>query len=194
MKVIKGFFKTLYVCSLLIMLGSAVTGAAYVGGYLPKDVEAIERIVPVAKPEPSLTDLIERVPPAYGVSSTLVKAVIQQESGGKKDAYRFEPSQMARAAKFSKNVEQQRMLASSHCAMQVMGYNAARLGLSWSELYDLETCVEVGVKILKECLDRHEGKPKYQKYYHALWCYNGGEKYAAEVLNGIGRALIEEHL
>ena len=179
---------------MLFMSGAGLTGAAYAGGYLPKDIETVERVVSITRPEPDLADLLQTVPPAYGVPSVLVAAVVKQESGGQKDAYRFEPGQMERAAKFSKNPEQQRMLASSHCPMQVMGYNAARMGLSWSELYDLETCVEVGVKILKECLDRHEGKRKFEKYRGALSCYNGSSIYADKVLANIGRALIEEHL
>lgn len=192
----KKAFRTIYLSSLTIVGCCAVLGAGYVGGYIPPQVEVqeVERLIEVHKPSPSLKDLLQSVPPAYGVSPALAAAMVNMESGGRMDAIRFEPGQMTRAAKFSKDPEQQRMLSSSHCALQIMGYNAARLGISWSDLYDPETCFETGMAILKECLDRHKNKSKYQQLHSALVCYNGGEKYADAILGRIGRVLIEQNL
>lgn len=196
MNKVRAFFRAVYGFSVLLVMGCALTGAAYVGGMIPETVKEIEvpKLIQVHKPTPGLKELIETVPPVYGVSPVLAAAMTDQESGGRMDAIRFEPSQMTRAAKYSKNPEQQRMLSSSHCALQVMGYNAARLGISWADLYDPETCFEAGMKVLKECLDRHKDKKKYDQIYNALTCYNGSERYAQLILGKIGRALIEESL
>ena len=148
----------------------------------------------VERSEPSFNELLQTVPAQYGISPLLVSAMVKQESGGKKDAIRFEPSQMARAAKFTRDADQQRMLASSHCRLQVMGYNAAALGISWSELYDDQTCIEVSMKILKDCFDRHREKHKIDQMRGALACYNGSTTYADAVLASIAEKLLEENL
>lgn len=192
----KKFFRSVFVSCVAVVVFFCLVGAGYVGGYLPKQVriEEVEKVIEVHKPAPSIKELLEQIPPAYGVSPVLAAAMVSQESGGKMDAIRYEPGQMSRAAKFSKNPEQQRMLSSSHCALQIMGYNAARLGISWSDLYDPETCFEAGMTIVKECLDRHKTKSKYEQLRGALTCYNGSERYADAILGRISRALIEQNL
>lgn len=174
----------------------ALTGAAYMSGNLPEriSVKEVEKLIPVEKPEPSREELRREVTSEFDISQMVFAAMEQQESGGKRDAIRFEPSQMARAAKFTKDPDQQRMLASSHCPMQVMGYNAASLGISWSELYDMRTCYEVSAKILKDCFDRHKEKTKLEQMRGALTCYNGSREYADVILARIAQKLLEENL
>ena len=196
MNKVRAFFRIVHALCVFIVLGFALTGAAYVGGIVPeriKEVE-VEKLILIERTSPTLRELLETIPPDYDVPVMVAFAVANQESGGRMDAIRFEPGQMSRAAKFTRDPEKQKMLSSSHCALQVMGYNAARLGISWSDLYVPETCVKTAMVILKECLDRHKGKPKYEQLYGALTCYNGSEKYAQAILSRIGRALIEESL
>jgi len=155
----------------------------------------IERVkVEVPKGEEKIEDLINEIPSSYGVSKIVVQSIITRESGGDSKAIRFEAHHMSRASKFSKNPDQQRMYASSHGLMQVMAWHMPPLGLSWTDLYDKRTNIEVGTKILRNCLDKHKNKSKYQQYYGALTCYNGSEKYAQEVMSEIGKALINEVL
>jgi hypothetical protein len=166
-------------------------GFRYANGYLKPPVKLVE----VEKHAPDLRTLIERIPPQYGLSPLVAAAMVEQESGGKKDAIRYEPGQLERARKITSNPEQQRMYASSHCALQVMGWHMPRFNLSWADLYDTETCVEVSMTILKDCLDKqHTKKNKYEKLYGALACYNGSEKYAQAILGRLGTMLIEKDL
>lgn len=173
----------------------AVTGAAYFAGQLPPEIKEVVRQVHVRAPEPTLSDLLETVPNEFGVNRILVEAILVKESyGGRKDAIRFEPGQMERAAKITKDKEQQRMYASSHCPMQVMGWHAPDYGLSWSDLYDLENCFDVGMAILRKCLDKQKTGSKFEKTRAALACYNGSYSYADSVLAMVGKRLIEENL
>lgn len=173
------------VCSVLTCVYFYVQG--------PEKVE-VEKIVEILKEEESLEDLLQEVPQVYGVPEMIARAIVRQESGGKMNAIRFEPGQMARAGKFTKNVEQQRMLASSHCALQVMGWHAPGLGIDWTDLYKPRTCMEAGMKILADCMKRSKNESKYQTYYRALACYNGSEKYASEVMTAVATELIERSL
>jgi soluble lytic murein transglycosylase-like protein len=176
----------------MIPLGFLVTG--FVMMNKEPDV-LIERVkVEVPKGEENTDDLIDEIPSKYGVSKLVVQSIIKKESNGDPKAIRFESHHMERARKFSKNPDQQRMYASSIGLMQVMAWHMPPLGLSWTDLIDKRTNMEVGTKILRNCLDRHKDKNKYQQYYGALTCYNGSEKYAQEVMNEIGKALINEVL
>lgn len=163
------------------------------GGY----VVMPEKLVPVhVFPEQkTIEQLVQEVPGKYGLPVELVEAVVERESNGRNASLRFEPSQEARAKKAAKSSHPDvwRGYAASHCAMQVMGWWSPEFGLKdWSELYDPETCVEVGSAILKKCLDRAKGPRKIDRYYQTLVCYNGKETYAKEVLNKLGARLIEK--
>jgi soluble lytic murein transglycosylase-like protein len=155
-----------------------------------------ERVVevPIDRPVSDIRELIQTIPPRYGVSPLLAAAIVERESGGKKDAIRFEQSQMARAKKITNDPEQQRMYASSHCAFQVMGWHAPRFGLSWADLYAPDTCAEVAMTILKDCLDKHQGREKVAQIVAALECYNGSREYAQAVRQRLGDLLIEQTL
>lgn len=195
MKALRKFMLSLYVAALSIIGVSAVTGAAYVGGVLPENVrvEQVEKLIHVERPKRTIEELLKEIPEKYGISPLLAAAIVDQESGGRMNAIRYEPSQMARAAKITSNPEQQRQYASSHCALQIMGWWAPKYNLTWSDLYDPETCFEVGMNILANCHERQKGN-KVEKIRGALICYNGSEKYADVVLARIGTLLIERNL
>jgi soluble lytic murein transglycosylase-like protein len=132
---------------------------------------------------------------AYGVPETIAAAMVVQESGWRMEAIRFEPGQIERAKRVSKaSGEQLRMYASSHCALQVMGWHTPPLGLKWNDLYDPQTCAEVGMKIMSDCLRRSKDKSPLERVFNGLTCYNGSESYARSVLNKIGAGLLNSHL
>jgi soluble lytic murein transglycosylase-like protein len=154
---------------ILAVLAVAIT--ILTGGYFyarGPEIRQIEKIIEVPRAKENLDELLSEVPRAYGIPEVIARGIVKQESNGNMEAIRFEPGQMSRAAKFTKNVEQQRMLASSHCALQVMGWHSASLGIKWVDLYDPRTCVEAGMKILSDCLNRGKELNKYDKYFNAL--------------------------
>lgn len=192
---LKRIFRAVYYMCCVVVFCSAITGAAYFSGSLKHiEIKEIEKVVPVEVPQQSIEDLLEEIPPKYDISPIVAKAVAKQESQGKNDSIRYEPGQVWRAQKITKDPEQQRMYASSHCAMQIMGWWAPEFNLSWADLYKPENCVEVSMAILKDCMDKHKGKSKMGQLRGALTCYNGSEKYADEVLSRIGSALMQQYL
>ena len=154
----------------------------------------IEKEVTVDKQERSVEELVQEIPPKYGISPLLMAAIIDRESGGKKDAIRYEPAQMAKARKLTKNDSTAMALASSHGLAQVMGYWAKDYGISWTDLYNPETNIEVACAILKKGIDRHGGKGKYEAIRAGLAEYNGSYTYADEILSYVGHRLIEKNL
>lgn len=150
--------------------------------------------VPVDRPEPSLKELITKIPPKYGIPSPLMAAVVHQESGAQRDAIRFESTHMDRARRFTNNADAQRLYASSIGYAQVMGWWAPQFKLVPADLFDPETNIEVSSAILAKCLERHREKNKYEKFHGALSCYNGSTVYADKVMSRLGRKMIEEYL
>lgn len=191
MQKVRFFLKCLAVFSLCACIPADWYQSAW-SKIAPEKIVRIE--VPVEKPEPSIKELINEIPPRYGVSPILMAAIVERESGTRKDAIRFEPSQMERARKITKDPEQQRMYASSHGITQVMGWHAPRFGISWADLYRPETSVEVGSAILRDCMEKHKTEAKFDRIYHSLACYNGSEEYARAVIARLSRVLIEKNL
>ena len=142
----------------------------------------------------SIYDLIKEIAPKYNVPIPLAEAIVAQESAGKRNAIRYEPGQMGRARKYSKNPEQQKMIASSHSYFQVMGWHAIEKQLSWVDLYDPRINTEVAMAILHDCLERHKGKGRVRQIKKALECYNGSSRYADEVFSALAERLIERGL
>lgn len=194
----KKIFRVLKTTFLLFIGLLSAAGGSYVYGVIrpPVEYRNVEVTVPVVPPKKSVRELVEEMSPEFHVSPLLVGAIVERESGGKMDAVRFEPSQVERARKVSKssNENQVRAYASSHCALQVMGYHAPKYGVSWADLYTPETCFRVGLSILKDCMDRNANKPKVQQIHGALACYNGSTEYADAVIGRLGELLIEQSL
>jgi soluble lytic murein transglycosylase-like protein len=177
---------------LIGLVALLIVGAGFVA---PGRVREVTKLVEVPAKERSFGDYLTVAARAYGVPESVAFAMAHQESGGKMDAIRHEPGQMERARKLTKaSGEQLRMYASSHCALQVMGWHAPGLGLSWADLYKPETCAEVGMKILAQCIQQHRGKDAIGQMHSALKCYNGGDEYARTVLNRLGHDLLRAHL
>lgn len=166
----------------------------YLAAYLDLQASTPTPIVHDVQSPPNLRTLIQEIPPKYGVSPLLIAAIVEAESNGQLDAVRFEPNQMSRAAKYTKNPEQQRMLATSFGAGQVMGWHAAMRDMSWTELLKPEVNMEVSCSILKAGLDRHKHLPRSQQIKKALLEYNGSNAYAERVYRRLGDLLIEKTL
>jgi soluble lytic murein transglycosylase-like protein len=200
MNAIRKLYRT--VCNIikgLFVLGFGtlfLIGAVFVsGGYKP-DPQIVEKIreVAIERPEPDIKTLIREIPEQYGLSPLLVAAIVERESGAKRDAVRFEPGQMERARRLTKNEQDQRMLATSFGYMQIMGWWSKEFNISWADLLDGETNVETGCAILKKCLDRQKSGNKAQRIHAALACYNGSTVYADAVLSRLAALLIEKEL
>lgn len=190
MRMVRKIINLIKIALLLAFVGLVSIGAMSIQGYVKPPVE----IVQIERAPESLEEILKRVPAEYGVPEIVARAIVEQESNGKMSAIRFEPSQMERARKITNNPEQQRMYASSHCAFQVMGWWTPEYQLKWSDLYDAETCANLGMAILKKCADRHAGKSKSEQWRGALKCYNGSDKYAVEVLDRIEKQLFEREM
>lgn len=151
---------------------------------------------PLVVKKQSLAESISLISSQNGVSPLLSLAIVDQESGGKIDAIRFEPSQIERARRVvgNKSADELHQYASSHGLFQIMGYHAKRFNLSWVDLYKPETNITIGTKILAECINKSKKVSKYDRIFDGLVCYNGSEKYAKEVIGRLGKTLIERGL
>lgn len=116
---------------------------------------------------------VEKAASNFGVDPFLVEAVIQQESGGKADAFRYEPGYYLRYVKNNPEFKGQnpRRVASSYGLMQIMYPTALELGFRGDpeELFEIGLNINLGTKLLKRLLDRYKGDVE-----KALMAYNGG--------------------
>lgn len=181
--------KVLFVATITMLIALGLNSI-----FLWVEPPVVERVVEKPHEKKDLMDLVQTIPPRYNVNPLVVATIIMKESGGKRDAVRYEPGQLARARKLTKNESEAMQLASSHGPMQVMGWWSREFNISWADLYDESTNIEVGSAILKKCLDRHHGKDKIKQLHSALTCYNGSEAYANAVMQSLGETLIRETL
>lgn len=150
-------------------------------------VEVVREMLPAR--EILTKDLVTSLSREFGINPIVTEAIIEQESGGKEDALRFEPHVYARVR--GKTDEERRMLASSVGLMQVMSYHARQTcGLaSWAELFDRANNIRCGLTVLKGNIKR-TGKLRA-----SLVAYNGSgpnaERYAEKILAKVGEKLIE---
>lgn len=118
-------------------------------------------------------DAVEKAAMNFGVDPILIEAVIQQESGGKADAFRFEPAFYQTYLKKNPEYKGQnpRRIASSYGLMQIMYPTARELGFQGNpeDLFDIGLNINLGTKLLKRLLDRFKGDVE-----KALAAYNGG--------------------
>ena len=170
---------------ILTVLAVAIT--VLTGGYLyargPKIVE-VEKIVKVYN-EPdrkqAFLEALEVIPPKYGIHSIVIESLMDNESIDRDlDAVKSEshnPNQIAIAAKFTKDREKQKLLATSWCPFQVMGYEAEQRGVPYYQLIsNPQTCVEVAMAVWKTKEDTCK-KQGITDSYSLLRCtakgYNG---------------------
>jgi soluble lytic murein transglycosylase-like protein len=169
--------------------------SACIFGFAAHKTKPEKIVIEVPEKEREFSDYLKESARAYNVPETIAFAMVWQESRGRMDSIRYEPGQVERARKLTKaSGENLRMYASSHCAGQVMGYHTPALGLSWSDLYNPQTCAEVSMKIMGQCMQRHKEKDPLTRTHQALKCYNGSDEYARNILNRLGQKLLEQHL
>jgi hypothetical protein len=177
---------------LIGLVALLIIGAGFAA---PGRVREVTKLVEVPAKERSFGDYLTIAARQYGIPETIAFAMVEQESGGQMDAIRHEPGQMERAKRVTKATgEQLRMFASSHCALQVMGWHAPTYQISWADLYRPETCAEIGMHILAKCYERNRQGDALSRTVGALTCYNGSEKYARDVINRLGHDLLRAHL
>lgn len=124
--------------------------------------------------EHSIPELISLTARTYALDPALVRAVIEQESGGQADAVRFEGHLYEKLRNKERNDSRRMQLASSHGLMQVLGIEAQRRGVSFGALYDPETNIEVGTAILASCIEKSGATSKLERLKQGLSCYNTG--------------------
>lgn len=159
---------------------------------------AVEIIREYVKPSDVATeDLIKNLSREYKVSPILTLAIGHQESGRalRNDRLRFEPKIYSR---FSKNYPEEtaRMMSSSIGIMQVIpAFHMKTCALSsYADLFDRETNIRCGLRVLTDCLSRSKAATKVLKFKEALACYNGSDTYADEVLARLGELVLENNL
>lgn len=153
--------KFLFSIALLFLLGA---GTNHIFGWVHPPTEFITREVERRIPfEPTDDDLFAEAAADYRVSVTILRAIKKQESGNQgMRARRFEPKKIGVAARYSSDPFEQHAIASSHCMMQVMGYNAeggeckSENVKDWQDLNDRKKCIRCAAKILA---DRYYAKP-----------------------------------
>lgn len=161
--------------------------------------QLVERRVFLAHAPLTLARALETIPPKYGLDPVIVKTLADKESGGMDDqmaAIRHEAGQMAKAAKITKSVNQQKMLASSHCALQILGLTARSMGIGWNNLYTVEICVDTGTAYFAKqkeiCAKTHANT--YDTIKCAARRYNGSgpkaRKYADKFMEMLSRRLM----
>ncbi len=133
----------------------------------------------------SMDDLIEAAARRRGISPALARAIAQVESAGGRYVYRFEPALYEAMKGLRVSDSERRALASSHGVMHVLGRNAQRCGLQWSQLYIPRLGIDCGIKILSDCLSRTKTVDR------ALICYNGSPEYPDKVKIALANAVIE---
>lgn len=153
----------------------------------------------VSTSEVPMTTLLSKVAREHKIPEVALKALYMQESAGGAFLYRFEPEVYGRLKqKLKEDDNEVRMLASSHGALQVMGFNAENeCGVHWSKLYDSMVGLECGAKILKNKLEKHEKeKDVSKKVWLAMRDYNGAgeaaERHADKVMAWVGKLLLSE--
>lgn len=161
-------------------------------------ITKVEIVREYVKPlELSTENLITSISKEYGINPILTLAVIHQESGRRlrTDRLKFEPKLYGKWKGTSD--EETRMLATSIGLMQVIpGFHAKSCNLqSYSDLFDTETNIRCGLKVLTDCLKYNQkAGSKLGQYRAALQCYNGSSVYADEVLSRLGELVLENNI
>jgi hypothetical protein len=137
----------------LVIFASVITAFGAFAWTITREPEIIieSKIIEVPPPHKDrrqeFNEALLSIPKQFGIPNIIVETILDKESPDRNlNAYRSEahnPNQIALAKKFSKNEAQIKMIASSHCPLQIMGYEAEQRGVPWAELYYPKTCVEL---------------------------------------------------
>ena len=186
--------RILFVAS-IVSINAASIFALQHYGYLTvgsPNIVVVKNIVPEEKPVRPLDVIIADNANKYKIPASVVKTIIEKESTNNPNAINFEPNAFPEAQKRTKNLALQRLYASSHGYMQVLGLNTIGLKVQWSELYDPEHNIDIGCHILRDCLDRHKEKTPKSRLFQALICYNGAEVYAQDIIKRLEQKYISQ--
>lgn len=173
------FFSGLLASATLYYKGKALLSPQVI--YMDRAVE-----VP-AQPRP-LSEIISEAASKAKIPAVLISAIIEQESGGDPTAVKFEAHYLSRVPARITHPDQRRLWASSIGLMQPMAIHLLKLAphLDYTALFDPEVNIAIGVRVLSDCLKRHQAQPPSRRWRLALTCYNGSEVYAEEVLERVG--------
>lgn len=123
--------------------------------------------------KPWYRPIVDELAPVYGLDPDVVEAVIRVESGGKADAFRFEPAFYERylKGKAAYAGQEPRRVSSSYGLMQVMYPVALERGYQGEPegLFVPRTAIEYGCRQLAHLLEWSHGN-----VHAALAAYNGG--------------------
>ena len=193
----------------LIPLGTLTAGFVMMNKEPDVLIERVKVEVPSSSEnrQKEFETALKTIPKQMGVSDIVVETILEKEDATKNlNSFRSEadnPKQMAIARKFTKNEAQARMIASSHCPFNVMGYEAEQRGVAWAELYYPKTCVELGMVVWlskREICMKQNPHLKNNKL-ELLACtakrYNGdgekAEKYKVEFMAILAGKLIKKY-
>jgi len=175
----------------------ALSGTILVGGLFASSEKLLSMMpeptvirIPYEKPEERYADLVREIAPKYGVPIEVVAVLLLKEHDDSRYPYRFEPGQMSRVTRMSNNDSTRRLLASSYCPLQIMGWHTFEAGDEPLDLLKPRTCVEYGMRIISKCLERWKTKGKSEQYYNAFKCYNGADSYARDAMSKLTDILI----
>jgi len=161
---------------------------------------AVDYTIKAVKNKMTLEEAVKKIPPKYGVDQQTVAVLLKKESGGNMQAERFEPHKLKDAKKYSSCPKEQKKFASSHCALQVFGLEAARRNIHWSELKDPEACIELGMAVWLEkellCKKKLKNPTKYELLRCTAKRYNGAgpkaEQYAETFMEEYAKLTINK--
>lgn len=172
----------------VIVAGTILATATGVINIAKLTIEKLKRTIKNLRNQ-NLEDNVRRWANIYNIPEALAFAVITQESEGDPKAKRYEPNFYNKYIKDKpewKNnpyYNEPTRISSSYGLMQVMyttGYGVAKqLGIlnrlkKPEDLYDPDLNLQIGMKYLRQMLDRYKGDPK--QYWKAVADYNGGWK------------------
>ena len=150
---------------------------------------------------------------AYGLSPSIVAAVIHQESSGRPFVTRWEPGyhrryieplsreQLPNPSKHITTETEKIMLSMSWGLMQLMGYTSKFYAGFEGEIpttLNPETNVELGCRylqyLIKRSMTRRPDAPMRDHYMKALTRYNGSSKYPPKILAHLKSGVYRRHL
>jgi hypothetical protein len=162
---------------------------------VPMPHKIVERVVEVEvqPPRETFEQALERILPTFGIPRIFVEALLDKECASRSmrcvRSEAHNPRQIDAAKKYSRNADEIKLIASSWCPFQVMGYNAYRYDREWQDLLTPEGCVTIGLSVFADCWERHKGKSASDRVRLSGQCYNGSgpaaEAYGRDYLSKV---------
>ena len=168
-------------------------------------IKPITKIVEVEAPTPSVDELLNEIPRQHGIPREVIEVLIEKESAGRRsDDKRCEWQSdywLSQAKKITNDPEQRDAYRCSYGVMQVAGWHAPRYGLTWADLTDVRTNVEVGTAIFAACYNQAKDQQtrgiSYDALRRAYRCYNGAgpraEAYADHAMQLLTKRVISRY-